>query len=256
MERYHFCRYELKYLINRAEYKDILRSFKKYMNYDKYSDLRMDKTYDVTSTYYEGTSKYCYYEKVDGIEYRKKFRLRDYYEKTKGKDLKRTVYFEIKRKHNNIIIKDRFPVEYALWQQFIENDDFTMDIFNNESKKILEEFLVHKWTRVLKPLVKIHYKRTALTSEYHENLRVTFDKEVECIKIDHNDQFSDEDVYEPIDFNLYVMEIKFTGMLPHYIHDVLQRHELTRDSVSKYCLGLEKTNIVSDNFNLMQLNLL
>src|SRR3989338_3568072 len=99
-------RLEYKYL---APLKDIdrLRTLLlNYLEHDDYAVVRPNKAYTVRSIYLDSYYYKCYYEKLDGSHSRKKFRIRSYNKPTNGSQ----AYFEIKRKYDNFIRKDRVRV--------------------------------------------------------------------------------------------------------------------------------------------------
>ena len=69
-------RYEIKYIIN----KDMAEVLKQRLSLvmDKDINGASDGKYLIRSLYFDDMEKTAYYEKVDGVEFRKKYRIRIY----------------------------------------------------------------------------------------------------------------------------------------------------------------------------------
>ena len=70
-------RYELKYVIAKADAEMLKRQLRLVMDLDKYSKSS-DYSYDIRSLYFDNAYSSSWLEKVDGIEYRGKYRIRIY----------------------------------------------------------------------------------------------------------------------------------------------------------------------------------
>ena len=69
-----FARYEFKYFLNNNVSKQIENEAKHFMSYDNFAVNTPDNRYFVRSLYFEDNSFSNFFEKVDGIKSRKKFR--------------------------------------------------------------------------------------------------------------------------------------------------------------------------------------
>ena len=128
-------RLEYKYLVS-AAYLDKLRyDLLNYLTPDAYAGLRPGYEYTVRSIYFDSHDYKCYYEKLDGIYTRKKFRIRGY---NKYED-KSQIFFEIKRKHENFISKNRARISYAKLHQVL-TDKHVDSHFTDEEKIYYDYF--------------------------------------------------------------------------------------------------------------------
>lgn len=96
-------RLEYKYLVPFSDLDRLRNNLLKYLEFDEYAAIRPNKEYTVRSIYLDSYDYKCYYEKLDGIHTRKKFRIRGY---NKEKDNSR-IFFEMKKKYDNFISKNR-----------------------------------------------------------------------------------------------------------------------------------------------------
>ena len=76
-------RYEFKYFINNKIAKSIFEVALNFMNVDDFALRSKNKGYFVRSLYYDNPQYDNFFEKVDGMQVRKKFRLRTYENKYK-----------------------------------------------------------------------------------------------------------------------------------------------------------------------------
>ena len=73
-----FSRFEFKYILNENLKKKVESQIKHFMKYDGYVHPELNNSYFVRSLYFDSPSSFNFYEKIDGIKKRKKFRLRTY----------------------------------------------------------------------------------------------------------------------------------------------------------------------------------
>ena len=76
-----FLRYEFKYILSQEIRDKVEKEIGHFMNYDGYIHDELDNAYFVRSLYFDGPNSFNFYEKIDGIKKRKKFRLRTYVER-------------------------------------------------------------------------------------------------------------------------------------------------------------------------------
>ena len=79
-----FSRYEFKFLLNKKKADQIENEIKNFMVLDTNADKQKNKKYFVRSLYFDTPDYANFYEKVDGIKLRKKFRIRSYTNKKDG----------------------------------------------------------------------------------------------------------------------------------------------------------------------------
>jgi hypothetical protein len=72
----HFNRYELKYVLNTDQYKQVVKGLANYVVPDAYGDSV--GRYLVTSLYYDTLDYKSYWDKIDGQRFRRKVRIRVY----------------------------------------------------------------------------------------------------------------------------------------------------------------------------------
>ena len=103
-----FFRYEFKYFISDKLSNNILKESMNFMKIDKYAEKNINEGYFVRSLYFENQDYDNFFEKVDGIKTRKKFRLRTYSNKFNKESL---IFLEMKGRKKDRIFKERLKIQ-------------------------------------------------------------------------------------------------------------------------------------------------
>ena len=237
-----FSRYEFKYLVRQTLRDEIEDEVRHFMSYDGHVHPEYDNRYLVRSLYFDNADTECYYEKIDGIKTRRKFRIRTY-GTAPNNDL--PIFLEEKGRHNNRTYKHRIPVRHEDLHLLV-NPDRCMDILDiYPNIPLLETFTSDVIRRRLKPTVLVDYLRRPYTSAYDMNFRLTFDGHLSATRSDV--------LYPPKNTPKYlshagwtILEVKFHRRIPAWFHRILQAHSLTRLSISKFCKGMEICGLAVD----------
>ncbi len=212
-------RHELKYVIN----KNMAEILKQRLSLIMKVDDNGQNGYFIRSLYFDTPSSDAYYEKLDGVLYRKKYRIRLYNQDDKF------IRLERKLKHNNLTSKDQTLISKELCQNIIHNTVYYMKTNDN----LLKEFLVDMKLKVLRPSVIVDYDRLAFTYPVSD-VRVTFDSHVASSKYNY-DLFNYRDsTYKVIDDDLVILEVKYNEILPEIIADILCTVPTFRSAYSKF----------------------
>lgn len=108
------ARHELKYYINPAELEALKRRLLAVMRLDAH--CRGGRPYNVRSLYFDDAFDSAYFDKVDGVRTRDKYRLRIY----KRSDA--VIFLERKRKMGDLIQKSSLRVTRRLAERLIAGD--------------------------------------------------------------------------------------------------------------------------------------
>ncbi len=219
----HFRRFEFKYHLPRAIADRILPELMNYMIWDEYAEG--DDGYEVTSLYMDSSDFACFHDKLDGVLTRRKLRVRSY---GKGDD----VFFELKRRSGEVILKDRIIVGADAFADFV-NDPFSL----KGDEDFVNEFLYEFSSNNMKPSLLVNYKRKPFFSKFDPRFRVTFDYDLSFAR-PQGASFDGE--YQVAYDDLVIMEVKFNGAMPRWFHHaVVEDYGLRKDTFSKYCAGIE-----------------
>ncbi len=216
-------RSELKYLLSWHEAVSLQNELSSLLVKDPHSKFG---TYPVRSLYFDSFSNQDYYEKLAGIEKRKKVRIRIYHpDDIQGK-------FEIKQKDGNYSHKRSLSISKDEIIKSINCDySFLLNHNSQEAFKLYSILTLNYYT----PKAIIEYQRNAFI--YPENnIRITFDSSIKSAEFQH-DLFSKSLDWRSIDDSTVILEVKFNGQLYQPISAILQKYHLDQISVSKYTVG-------------------
>jgi len=236
----HFLRYEFKYILDDARREDIEKELSYFMQLDPFVEQFDNKNYLVRSLYFDDPLYSFYYEKMDGLMHRQKFRVRTYTMKY-NKNI--PIMLELKGRYNNFVYKHRIALEH--------NNENVKDIFHlleqieNRDNPISKQFLYDKYRKNIRPTMLIDYQRRAYQSKYDYEFRITFDGELYGTQT--REFFPKDDVYRRKLIDGYtIMEVKFRKHIPPWFHRIMIKYQLSRLSISKYCTGMESTPLIKN----------
>ena len=218
-------RNEIKFIINKNMAEVLKQRLSLIMDVDTNS-VNSDNSYYIRSLYFDDEDSNAFYEKLDGVEYRKKYRIRIYNLDDKF------IRLECKYKHNNMTSKDQILITREECSKII---DGKIDEFKLEKDNILKRFLVDYRLNRLKPSIIVDYNRLAFT--YHvSDIRITFDSKIKSGLYNYNLFDENACTYSVIDDSEVVLEVKFNEVLPESIAIILSTVPTFRQAFSKFAV--------------------
>jgi hypothetical protein len=236
-DRLQLQRWELKYIIGEAKALAIRDFVKSYLELDEHAQGKPDLAYAIHSLYLDSDQLATYWDTINGLMNRLKLRLRYYADGPEA-----PVFFEIKRRSNDAILKKRGGVRR-------EAVDWLMSGQLPEPRHLLscqpwQLDAVQRFSHLMldlqaSPKLHVTYLREAWVSTHDNSIRVTMDRNIRsapefacrlgidlgrCVK--------------PFG-NQVVLELKFTGHYPNWFRDLVGIFNLARTSASKYADGVE-----------------
>lgn len=232
-------REEHKFVITVDQYYKIRHRISQIMHRDFHSENshyqhRKGKGYTIRSIYFDSLDDRDYYEKIEGIELRRKLRIRTYMNDPSF------CLLEIKKKQGQYQKKTSFRLTKEQGERLIQGDYSLLLQLNHP---FLLECYQMMTQHVYRPMSVVTYEREAFVAKENK-IRVTFDQMIRGSESNFN-IFSEELIEIPF-FDPYyvVLEVKYNGFLLQYIKDLLVELEKEQLSVSKYCFSRK----VSKNF--------
>ena len=221
-------RHELKFIISSSQAKILKHRLSMMMEIDENAFYK-DNTYLVRSLYFDSPDNSAYYDKINGVEKRKKYRLRIY-----NLD-DRVIRLERKEKKGNLVNKKIIEVskndcENIMNGNYISNDDN------------LREFINDMKIKHLSPCVLVDYKRLAFTYPI-EDTRVTFDENVSSGRFNYNLFSKDVLMYDILGLNEVILEVKFNKSIPSHLARILETIPALRVAISKFAYCYEKKEV-------------
>ena len=223
MKKYNY-RHELKFKISSSAADVLKQKLSLILDKDK-NAYYSDGSYLIRSLYFDDRDSSSYYEKMDGVLYRKKYRIRMY------NDDDSFIRLEKKMKHNNFTAKEQMLISKDIYSKILNGkiDEIS------KPKGLLLEFINDYKTKGLIPSIIVEYHRLAFTYPISE-VRITFDSNVQSGLYNYDlfdKKYPRFDVLEP---GMQVLEVKFNEVLPLHIANILNDIPSAREAVSKFAI--------------------
>jgi len=235
-DRMQLQRWELKYVVPEATALRIRDYIRSYLELDEFGMSQPDLSYSVHSLYLDSADLRIYWGTINGNKNRYKLRVRFYDDQPEA-----PVFFEIKRRVNDAILKQRGGVKrdaveailtgsYPDWEDLSSADTRSLSAVQNFVKLMLHDHAT--------PRAHVCYRREAWISSTDNSVRVTFDRQVLCAP-EFTTSFTAE-LGHPVEVfgNLVVLELKFTGRFPTWFNQLIQRFGLKQRAAAKYADGV------------------
>lgn len=228
-------RQELKYVCTREQLQILESRICGIMKKDPHVSDR--GSYQIRSIYFDDYYHSGYYENEDGVDNRKKYRIRIY----DGSDAR--IRLECKHKIRGKTWKESVLLGRDLYEDIMDQSIMTkMAVWNQNFKirenQLLQRFLTDVSYMCLTPQVIVEYKRTPYVYELG-NVRVTFDRHITASN--RYDLFFAGQLYgRPImPVGVELLEVKFDEYLPDVIYQALNLNHMQLSTFSKYYLCLK-----------------
>lgn len=229
-------RWELKYVIPEETALAVREYVRPYLELDEYGAGRPNLSYTIHNLYLDSDDLAIYWGTINGDKNRYKLRLRFYEDNPKV-----PIFFEIKRRMNDAIMKQRggvkrHAVEAVLGGQHPGPDD----LVSGDARQLvaIQRFVELMIRDQAAPTAHVTYEREAWISPVDNSVRVTMDRNV-FISPEFTTRFTAQ-MDEPscVFGKLVILELKFTGRFPDWFKDLVRTFNLRQGSASKYADGI------------------
>lgn len=228
-----FNRYEIKYLVPVAQVGEILPTIEQRLDRDPYSDTT---GYGVWSTYYDTRQLRFYWEKIEGLRFRRKLRVRHYGDRFAVTE-DTPVYVEIKQRVNRVTQKRRIQLPYGNALRLCSGQ--APDDCDAGARGFVDEVLDLVSRLDLRPAAMTGYQRQAYLGRGAElGLRVTVDQRVRGRDRDFHLATDAENRFI-VPPGKAIMEVKANERVPYWLTDLTAEHNLQVVRISKYCQSVE-----------------
>ncbi len=228
-------RYECKYLIDPEQASGIRQFLSAFAEPDPYAARRPDLRYPICSLYLDSPDLALFQQTVGGDKNRFKLRVRTY-----SDDPAVPLFFEVKRRFNGIVSKQRAAVDRETAARLLA-DERALDVENapDAVRHELQAFLQRRSLTDARPVVKVKYMREAYQSRGGDPVRVTLDDELcHAVALDGNLGLdAGRWVRTPVSGT--ILELKYTELCPDWIRDLVRTFGLRQQPVPKYVMCLE-----------------
>lgn len=228
-------RFELKYIVTEETARAVRQFVRCYLKPDEFAASLPDQSYPVHSLYLDSPDLATYQAVQTGEKNRFKLRIRYYSSEDEA------VYFEIKRRTNEVISKSRAKVRREFVEPLLEGRPPQLKHLvapDGRQLAALQDFcrLMHRLKAT--PRSHVAYFREAWMSPENNSLRVTFDRDVRC-EPEFGTAFRTEfgEAVAVFGRNV-VIELKFVDRLPLWCTELVRSFNLRRGGAPKYAQGV------------------
>ena len=229
-------RFELKYIISEDVALAVRDFVSSYLEIDEFGATLPQFSYPVHSLYLDSPDMKLYRATINGDKNRFKLRLRFYENRADA-----PVFFEIKRRMNNTISKQRGGVRRDGVEGLLAGQlPMPTHLVSKEPKQLLalQNFCRLVASLEATPKAHIAYLREAWISRYDNSVRVTLDRNVRCDP-EPSARLSTQMVQPVTVFgNKVILELKFTNRFPDWFKELVRVFGLMQCGAAKYVDGV------------------
>lgn len=232
-----FKRYEIKYMLNRAQFEALKNEMKRHMVPDVHGKSTN------CSLYFDTPNFILARRSMEHPLYKEKLRVRSYgvaHEDT-------SVFVELKKKYESVTYKRRISLSLEDMEKYLINHRQVMDTqISREIDYCMEHY------EGLAPAIFLAYDRQAFYGKNDHDFRMTFD---ENIRWRDYDLSLDKGTYGAsiLDDNQILLEVKVANAMPMWLVRFLNANRIYRTSFSKYVTAYK---ILTENKQLENNNIL
>jgi VTC domain len=217
-------RHEYKYELSPLQHQVLKRKIELLLKLDPFAGPRGG--YHIRNLYFDDFRNTSLTEKWEGVYHRKKYRIRIY----DFSDSK--IKFERKTKMGEYILKESAGLSRNQADLLIAGD---CGFLANSTNSLLRTAYVESRQNLLQPVVIVQYYREAFYDPV-SHVRITFDTDL-CVGLGSTSIFDSTIPTMPVlcEPNV-IMELKFSGVFPHYIQGILSNDIQPRMALGKFAL--------------------
>ncbi len=223
-------RFEVKYLVPTRTIPELTADLAEFTVPDPHAGA---EGYGVFTVYWDSPDWAFFWEKIEGLKYRRKLRFRRYL----GGEPK--VFIEIKQREDRTLQKRRleWPLAQVL-ETFTPGATGDWDRVSEDPVATEVLLMIHRLR--LAPRMAILYRRRALFGAFDPELRLTFDSRLQY-------SAADLDIARPwdtgksiMDPRVSVLEVKYNHRAPVWLTKLARSRELNVVRMSKFCTAVDK----------------
>ncbi|MBU5307216.1 polyphosphate polymerase domain-containing protein [Clostridioides mangenotii] len=215
-------RFEIKHIVSEADVISIKSKLCRIMNNDQNSSK--NGKYTIRSLYFDTPKNKAVAEKLDGVPYREKFRIRFY---NYNSDF---IKLEKKIKNNGMTLKFSASITKDDVEKILNND---IEFLKQREDSLLKEFYIKLKHTMLQPKSIVDYEREAYVYPLG-NVRITLDSNIRKV-VNSLDPFDYKSITTPIVENdMSVLEVKYDEFMPDFVRDLIQINKCSNTAMSKY----------------------
>src|SRR5262245_6835019 len=237
-------RYERKFVVTETMAQRVRRFVTTYLSPDEHMAGADSEGYRVCSLYMDTPHFGLYRQSRQGLKNRYKLRIRFY-----DNDASSPAFLEIKKRTTETVHKLRAMVRKPAAERLLEGERLQpKDLLLNgdTSLRALSEFCDCRDRLQANGSAFVDYHREAYVSRQAEGIRVTFDRHVVGHSYIGRCGLVPPEPASPAVTRGVVLELKYNGRAPRWMHDLVTSLSLERRSFAKYVLCVDALAIDPD----------
>ena len=222
-------RHEMKFLVSEGELEILHYRLLPVMKKDIH---QKGNSYLIRSMYFDDINDSCKKENEDGIDNRRKFRIRLYDGSTD------VLHLEKKEKYRGMTRKNSTDIDKSNCEKYMSGE---IPGYRSDMTEIEKELYSEAMACQMMPKCIVEYERSAYIDP-RGNVRITFDRNIAgCEKVN---SFFNEKIYKipVLPKGQHILEVKYDEFLPEYLAELLEIGSLQQTSFSKYYYVREALN--------------
>jgi hypothetical protein len=234
-------RYERKFVVSERAAEAIRSFVATYLVSDSHMAGAGPHGYCVRSLYLDSPQLALYRQSKEGIKNRYKLRIR-YYDEDAGTP----AFLEIKRRSTETVHKLRAAVAKPSIERLLRGERLrAADLLSNSdtSLRALSEFSNSQARLSAVGAALVSYRREACVSHSAEGVRVTFDRDITAHRCQTGCTWTTPGEATRIAVKGVVLELKYNGRAPRWMHDLVTTFNLQRLSFPKYIYAVDALKI-------------
>src|SRR5947207_5819190 len=225
-------RYELKYIIDEPTAWGVRDFARSYLQRDAHAVPAMGHAYPIYSIYLDSPGWTLYNATVQGMKNRYKLRIRYYNDNPNS-----PVFFEIKRRVQDVILKDRACVKRESVKEILRgrcpNRDDLLNPNDMDSYSALRHFMDLAHGINADGRVIVYYEREAWVTPSDDNVRLTFDRQLAGARYT-GVYVPPRGVWHHPRMPRALLELKLGNRFPLWMRELVRTFDLYRPSFAKY----------------------
>ena len=224
-------RHELKYFLNDIDKELLKQRLDCYLEHDRHAE---SGEYIIRSMYFDDAWATAYEDKVNGLNKRKKYRIRIYNNSDK------IIRLECKNKVDQYILKVSAALSREECDKILAGD---CGFLLKREEKLCHEFYFDYVTTQLRPATIVDYVREPYVLKAGD-VRITFDMGVKGASPFYSMFDNDVPMYDVLEDGRLILEVKYTEFCPTIIKELIQSVSTEFTAASKYVLCYEKVGFL------------
>ena len=250
MAAFEVYRYERKYVVTESTADAIRRFVTTYLDRDVYMAGKGPTGYRIYSLYFDTLDFALYRQTMEGHKNRYKLRIR-FYDETAFS----AAFLEIKRRTTETIHKLRAAVSKRAAERLLGGARLKLaDLLSADATSVraVNEFCDRREKMRLEGAAFVCYQREAYVSSEAEGLRLTFDRQIIGQTYSSDCSLAIPKLEVPIEPKGVVLELKYNGRIPQWMHDLVASFRLERTPFSKYvyCTDVLRNAVLRANLRV------